>query len=181
MSGLRSRAVLAAATILIAGSALTGCSGGEAELKASAAKQLQSGVLSVTTAAADGEYATAQSALANVQADVLEAAAAGDVTADRSKEIQAAIKLVAADLAAAIAKEKPAPTQAPEPTEEPAPSEEPTAEPEPEPTVEPEPEPTTEPEPEPLPTTEPEPTVTTAPSMPEEAPAPAPPTEPVAP
>lgn len=173
MSGLRARTVLAAATVLIAGSALTGCSGGEAELKASAAKQLQSGVLSVTTAAADGDFATAQSALANVQADVLAAAAAGEVTADRSTEIQAAIKLVAADLETAIAKGAPTKApEAPEPTDEPAPSEEPTEEPEPEPTTEPVPEPvpTTEPVPEP-------PVVTPEPPAPEPAPDPAPPTE----
>ena len=169
MSGLRSRTVLVAATLLIAGTVLTGCSGGEAELKASAAKQLQSGVLAVTTAAADGDFATAQSALANVKADVLAAAAAGEVTSERSKEIQATIKLVTADLAAAIAKGKPAPTKAPEPTDEPAPTEEPTVEPEPAPEPEPEPEPTAEPVPEPVPTTEPvpEPPVVTEPPVPE--------------
>ena len=180
MSGLRTRTVLLAATLLIAGSALTGCSGGEAELKAAAAKQLQSGVLSVTTAAADGDFATAQSALANVQADVLEAAAAGEVTSDRSTEIQAAIKLVAADLAAAIAKEKPTPTEAPEPTDEPAPSEEPTVEPEPEP--EPTTEPTQEPTQEPVPPTDPGPAppVGPDPSQPRTDPGQAP-TEPIVP
>ena len=167
MSGLRTRTVLVAATLLIAGSALTGCSGGEPELKAAAAKQLQSGVLTVTTAAADGDFATAQSALANVQADVLAAAAAGDVTKERSQEIQAAIKLVSADLEAAIDAETPPPTEAPEPTEEPAPSEEPTTEPEP--TEEPpaEPEPTEEPPAEPEPTVEPP----VEPTAPEEPPA----------
>ena len=180
MSALRTRTVLVAATLLIAGSALTGCSGGEPELKAAAAKQLQSGVLTVTTAAADGDFATAQSALANVQADVLAAAAAGEVTSDRSREIQSAIKLVAADLAAAIAKEKPTPTEAPEPTDEPAPSEEPTVEPEPEP--EPTTEPTQEPTQEPVPPTDPGPAppVGPDPSQPESDPGQAP-TEPIVP
>ena len=153
-----------AASVLIVSAALTGCAGDEPQLTASAAEQLQSGVLAVTTAAAAGDFSTAKSALATVQDDVLAAADAGDVTAERASEIQAAIELVAADLDAAIAKGTPAPTKAPEPTTEPAPSAEPTPEPTPtqpteEPTKEPTEEPTKEPtkEPVPLPTTEPTP------------------------
>ena len=162
MSGFRSRSVALAATLLIAAAALTGCSDSSPDLKPAAASQLQDGVLAVSTAAAAGDFAKAQTALAVVQADVLAATKAGDVTADRSAEIQAAIKLVSSDLAAAIAASTPTPTPEPEPTEEPEPSPEPTATPPPtptpapEPTVEPAPEPTTEPVP--VPTAEPVPT-----------------------
>ncbi|TFD43295.1 hypothetical protein E3T33_10755 [Cryobacterium sp. TMT1-2-1] len=161
MSGFRSRSVALAATLLIAAVALTGCSDSSPDLKPGAASQLQDGVLSVSTAAAAGDFAAAQTALAVVQADVLAATKAGDVTADRSAEIQAAIKLVSSDLAAAIAASTPTPTPEPEATEEPAPSPEPTTTPaptptpEPESTVEPAPEPTTEPVPEPAPAPEP--------------------------
>ncbi|SDK05660.1 hypothetical protein SAMN05216282_102272 [Cryobacterium psychrotolerans] len=161
MSGFRSRSVALAATLLIATAALTGCSDASPDLTPGAASQLQDGVLAVSTAAAAGDFAEAQTALAVVQADVLAATKAGDVTADRSAEIQAAIKLVGTDLAAAIAVSTPEPTKAPEPTDEPAPSPEPTTTPTPtptpapEPTVEPAPDPTVEPVPEPAPAPEP--------------------------
>ena len=152
MRGYRSRPLALAAAFLIAASALSGCAESIPELKPGAASQLQDGVLEVSTAAAAGEYAAAQSALTEVQADVLAFAKAGDVTPARSAEIQAAIKLVSADLAAAIAATPPTKApEAPEATEEPEPSPEPTATPAPAPTQEPEP--TTTPTPEPAPTT----------------------------
>ena len=171
MSGFRARSAALAATFLIVSAALTGCAGGEPQLTASAAEQLQSGVLAVTTAAADGDFTTAKSALATVQADVVAAAGAGDVTKERASEIQAAIKLVATDLDAAIAKGTPTPTKAPEPTPEPTPSAEPTTEPTPEPTEEPAPDP--EPVPTETPTIEPvQPPLpeTVAPTEPESTP-----------
>lgn len=174
MRGYRSRPLALAAAFLIAASALSGCSESIPEIQPGAASQLQDGVLAVSTAAADGEYAAAQSELTKVQADVLAFAKAGDVTPARSAEIQAAIKLVSADLAAAIA-ETPAPTkapEAPEATDEPEPSPEPTATPAPAPTQEPEPTTTPAPEPEPEPTTPATapPATTPPPIVPEPAP-----------
>ena len=119
MTVSRSRFMLMAAGLLLAVAALTGCSGAQVDLQESTAGLLQSGVLEVTTAAAAGDYETAQSALNALQAHVLTAAAAGQVTAARSAEIQSAINLVQADLAAAIVASTPTPTPTPTPTTDP--------------------------------------------------------------
>lgn len=112
------RLVLALAGIGLAGSLLTGCAGTPA-LNAETAGELQNGVLAVSTAAAAGDFATAQTDLGTVQA-TLDAAVAGDtVTATRASEIQAAIDLVGADLAASIAAGTPVETPEEAPVEEP--------------------------------------------------------------
>lgn len=121
------RLVVALAGIGLAGSLLTGCAGSPA-LNAGTAGELQNGVLAVSTAAAAGDFATAQTDLGTVQA-TLDAALAGDtVTAARATEIQAAIDLVGADLAASIAAgtpgetpEEETPDDEPEETETPEP------------------------------------------------------------
>jgi outer membrane biosynthesis protein TonB len=126
----RGRLALMVAGIALAGSMLTGCATGTPDLNADTAAGLQDGVLTVTTAAADGDFAGAQAALDTVQADLTAASAAEGVTAARAAEIQAAIDLVAGDLAAAIESgvpaeapvepEAPAETEAPVETEAPA-------------------------------------------------------------
>jgi outer membrane biosynthesis protein TonB len=136
---LRARAVLAVAGLGLAGSLLTGCSTGNPDLTTDAAAGLQDGVLAVTAAAAAGDYAGAQAALGTVQTDLTTASANEGVTPARSTEIQAAIDLVAADLATAVAGGPvDAPAEEPEevPVEtpvEPAPLETPTETPSPTP------------------------------------------------
>lgn len=163
MIGHRSRPVIVAATVLLVAGTLSGCSGTSGDLQAAAAKQLQLGVLAVSTAAAAGDFAAARPALGTVQADVLAATKAGQVSPARSSEIQAAITRVAADLAAAIKPGAPASTKSPVAPTEPTPSAEPTTTPTAtptQPTAEPTltPEPTLAPAPEPVPSTEPGPT-----------------------
>ena len=117
---IRSRLTARVAAVLLVAATLTACSGPAPELATPTAERLQSGVLGVTTAAAAGDFAGAQSALTAVQADLLAAAAAGQVSAARSAEIQSAINLVTGDLAAAIEASIPTPT--PTPTDDNTPS-----------------------------------------------------------
>jgi hypothetical protein len=121
MSAHRTRALVVTAFLLLG--TLTGCAGGSSDLATSTANRLQSGVLQVTTQSASGDFAGAQSSLSALQADLLTAAAAGQVTAERSARIQSAINLVSADLAAALAANTPPPAPAPTVTvEAPAPT-----------------------------------------------------------
>lgn len=110
---VKARAVAALSGIVLAVMALTGCSNASADLSGSTASELQTGVLAVTTQAAGGDYAAAQSALDAVQGDLLAAAAAGSVSSKRAAQIQSAINLVGADLSSAIEASKPTPTPAP--------------------------------------------------------------------
>jgi hypothetical protein len=111
----RARFVLAVAGIGLVGSLLTGCAGASPELNAGAAATLQDGVLAVSSAAAAGDFTTAQTKLGAVQAALTAAAADDAVTEARATEIQAAIDLVGADLAASIAASTPVQTPTPEP------------------------------------------------------------------
>lgn len=162
---LRIRLVLATAGIGLVGSLLTGCATGTSALTADTAAGLQDGVLTVSEAAANGDFAGAQSALATVQADLTAASTGDGVTDARAAEIQAAIDLVATDLAAALAAGTPAetpdeaPVQTPAETEAPTPNETPEATPTEMPEDTEEPVVTDEPEPEettPAPAPEPE-------------------------
>ncbi|TFD48873.1 hypothetical protein E3T55_12540 [Cryobacterium frigoriphilum] len=132
----RSRLTLFAATALIVVGALSGCSNAPAALESATADRLQSSVLDVTSAAATGDYETALSLLTAVEADLRTAASAGQVTAERSAEIQAAITAVNADLLAAVEASVPVPasTPSPSPTPTPTPSESPSPTPSPTPT-----------------------------------------------
>ena len=126
MSGtitLRRRFTLVVAGITLAGGLLAGCATGTPDLHSDTASGLQDGVLTVSTAAAAGDFAGAQAALDVVQADLTAASAANGVTAARAAEIQAAIDLVASDLVAEI--ESGAPVEAPVETEVPAETEAP--------------------------------------------------------
>ncbi|TFD85865.1 hypothetical protein E3T61_17225 [Cryobacterium lactosi] len=111
----RARFVLAVAGLGLAGSLLAGCAGASPELDSGAAATLQDGVLAVSSAAAAGDFATAQTELGTVQTALADASAADAVTAARAAEIQAAIDLVGADLAASIVASTPVPTSTPEP------------------------------------------------------------------
>lgn len=115
MTSLRSRVTVAAAALALVTATLSGCSGAPADLQQTTAAQLQSGVHDVTAAAAAGDYPSARSALDVLQAELLAAAAAGQVTATRSAEIQSAINLVTADLTSAIEAATPTPSPAPIP------------------------------------------------------------------
>ncbi|MDY7528566.1 MULTISPECIES: hypothetical protein [Cryobacterium] len=99
-NGIRGRLAALVGGALLVAAALTGCASDSSPVQPSTATQLQSGVLSVTEAAAAGDYPGASAALDAVQADLLTAAATGQVTGTRATEIQAAIDSVTADLAA---------------------------------------------------------------------------------
>lgn len=117
--GLR---LLAAPVVVVA--LLSGCAGPAADLDASTGRDLQSRVLVVANAAADGDTAGALAALDALEAQLAAAEAAGTVSATRAADIRAAIALVRADLSPTV--ETPAPTPEPssiEPTEPVAPVE----------------------------------------------------------
>ncbi|MDJ0376561.1 mucin-associated surface protein [Cryobacterium sp. PH31-L1] len=89
---------------------LAGCAAEPVELQATTAENLQSAMLGITEAAADGNFTEAQSLLTAMQGNLRTAAAGGQVSAARSESIQTAINLVSADLtveieAAAVAAE----------------------------------------------------------------------------
>lgn len=104
--GLR---LLAAPVVVVA--LLSGCAGPAADLDASTGRDLQSRVLVVANAAADGDTAGALAALDALEAQLAAAEAAGTVSATRAADIRAAIALVRADLSPAV--ETPAPTPEP--------------------------------------------------------------------
>ncbi|MGO4689317.1 mucin-associated surface protein [Glaciibacter sp. 2TAF33] len=112
-TSVRSRAALVAAGLVVIVASLTGCSNAPADLDNATASRLQTGVFDVSTQAAGGDFAAAQSALGDVQGDLLAAAAAGTVSGARAARIQSAINLVGADLSAAIEASKPTPAPAP--------------------------------------------------------------------
>ena len=104
------RLVVVLAGVGLACGMLAGCAGVPSALHADAASDLQSGVLAVSTAAAAGDYTSAQTALDTLRESLADASAADTVTAARAAEIQAAIDLVAADLASSIAASTPVET-----------------------------------------------------------------------
>ena len=114
---LRARLGLVLAGAVVMATALAGCSAAATELDADTAQALQSGVKSVTVAAAAGDFATAQTELSAVRGTL--AGSADRLTASRTTTIQTAIDLVDADLAAAIAASAPDEPQEPEETAKP--------------------------------------------------------------
>jgi len=93
-----------------------------ARLQQSTAAQLQAGVQNVTAAAAAGDFEAAQASLEAVQADLLTAAAAEEVSAARAADIQSALNLVSGDLVTAIEASKPEPIVEPAPSPSPTPT-----------------------------------------------------------
>lgn len=168
---LRTRIRLAAAGGVLVAGALAGCTGSAPSLPAGTAGQLQSAVLSVSTAAATGDYAGAQAALDALKALLAEATEENRIAPGRATDIQAAIALVEADLAAALTSSTPTPRATPQtvPPSTRTPAAPRTQEPTPEapaPTT-PAPTPTEQPNPQP-----PEPTPTTVPTTPAPTPEP---------
>ena len=107
---IRNRLTVAVAAGLLLLLPLAGCAAEQVQLEASTAQNLQAAMLDVTEAAAAGDFTDAQSLLTDMQATLHAAAAAGQVSAERSSSIQTAIDLVSADLtveieAAAVAAE----------------------------------------------------------------------------
>jgi hypothetical protein len=78
-------------------------------------------VRAVTAASAAGDVAAASTALDQLQAQLLDASASGQLSADRSTRIQASIDLVRADLVAATPP-TPVPTVTVTPTPSPTPT-----------------------------------------------------------
>ncbi|PXA70638.1 hypothetical protein [Cryobacterium arcticum] len=170
---LRIRIRLAAAGAVLVAGALAGCTGSTPSLPAGTAGQLQSAVLTVSTAAAAGDYAGAQAALDSLKALLAVATEENRIAPGRASDIQAAIALVEADLAAALSIATPTPRATPQtvPPSTRTPATPRTQEPTPEapaPTT-PAPTPTEQPSPQP---TEPEPTPTTVPTTPAPTPEP---------
>jgi hypothetical protein len=100
-------ALALAGTMLLSGCAPTDPSD-------AATERLDASVVQTADRAASGDYAGAAASLDVLQTRLAEYVEAGDVTADRSVEIQAAIDTVRADLTALIAAQS---TPTPEPTE----------------------------------------------------------------
>lgn len=111
---LRTRLGLALAGVAVITTALSGCTSSATSLDADTAAALQNGVMAVSVASAAGDFTTAQAGLGDVRATL--AAAADRLSAARTAQIQTAIDLVDADLAAAIvASAPPVPAQTPAP------------------------------------------------------------------
>lgn len=81
---------------------LAGCAADPVDLPAGTAESLQSEILEISEAAAAGDFASAQSLLTAMQSNLRTAAAAGQVSAERSAAIQSAINLVRGDLTVEI-------------------------------------------------------------------------------
>ncbi|MET0975316.1 MAG: hypothetical protein ABWX82_06585 [Leifsonia sp.] len=113
MAGCATRTVLLrtmlVSTLLVV---LSGCQSAPSDLSPDQAEQLQTRVLSITTAVADGSYSGALDEVAALEADLDAAAAAGTVSFSRYQRIEAALATVRADVQAAIdAQVAPAPTE----------------------------------------------------------------------
>ena len=98
--GAASYAVMAIIAIVLAGCA------GTPDLTASAATRLQADVRAVTQSSVDGDIPGARAALDTLTRHVTSARASNDLSVTRTKQIQASIELVSADLATAEQKER---------------------------------------------------------------------------
>lgn len=111
----RKRFSAAAAAAVLAAGILAGCANTPTDLKPGAAEKLNARLQTLARAAADNNLPAAKSELDLLASDVSAAAANGEISAARRQEIQKAIDLVSADLAAMT----PAPTASPAPTPQP--------------------------------------------------------------
>jgi hypothetical protein len=102
MTPVRTRLAVAIAGILLTASALTGCAGDPPEIEQPVAASFQLAVFDVTTAAKAGDFETALAKLDSLQAELLTATAAKQVSGARSAQIQLAINEVSDDLAEQI-------------------------------------------------------------------------------
>ena len=91
---------------------LSGCQSAPSDLSPGGAEQLQTRVLSITNAIADGSYPGALDEVAALEADLDAAAADGTISFSRYQRIEAALTVVKADVQAAVdAQVTPAPTE----------------------------------------------------------------------
>ena len=93
--------------------ALGGCAPTPAEYDTGAAERLQTKVVAVTASSAAADYASAMVALDELVAQAKDALARHQISSPRYESIMAAVRLVQADLEAAIASLQPAPAEAP--------------------------------------------------------------------
>jgi hypothetical protein len=94
---------------------LTGCAGQQSDYGSETADRLQGEVLEVSTLSAQADFAGALLALTELDVELKDARARGDLTEERYESVTAAAALVRADLEAAIAAQAPPP---PEPTDD---------------------------------------------------------------
>ena len=114
----RWRRSLIGAPILAATILLAGCAPSTPALSAEVSEQLQNDIVALANAAAAGDTAGAQGALAVLETRLAEGLAANTITADRGESIQAAVELVRADLTAMTEPEvEPTPSETPAPVE----------------------------------------------------------------
>jgi len=130
---LRWRRSLIGAPLLAATILLAGCAPSTPALSSEISEQLQNDVVALANAAAAGDTAGAQGALAVLETRLAEGLAANTITADRGESIQAAVELVRADLVALTTPEvePTTPTETTTPVETTPPVETPTVEPTP--------------------------------------------------
>jgi hypothetical protein len=105
-------AVLFAVTV-----GLTGCAGQQSGYGSDIADRLQGEVLEVSTLSAEADFAAALLALTELDVELKDARARGEITEERYESVTAAAALVRADLEAAIAAQAP-PPPAPEPEDD---------------------------------------------------------------
>ncbi|WP_411720764.1 hypothetical protein [Mycetocola sp.] len=113
----------AGATLVL--SLTAGCQATAPDITTDQAEALQSRVLAVTSAVAEGGYAAALEALTALETELDAAAAAGDISFARHQRIEAAMSAVRKDVQAAIdAQSVPEPAPAPLETTDPVEEEE---------------------------------------------------------
>ncbi|HEY8701504.1 MAG TPA: hypothetical protein VIM08_11195 [Arthrobacter sp.] len=122
MIRIPNRILNTAVVAVLAAGILAGCSNTPADLHAGTAAKLQDRLQSLARSAADNDIPAARTELDRLAGDVSTAAASGELSAGRQQDIQNAIDLIRADLAAATAPATPAPSvQTPAPSVPPSP------------------------------------------------------------
>ena len=116
----RSTSLLATVALTVAVT-LSGCAAASDEIAAGTSELMQSTIVTAAGQAASGDSTNALATLDTLQAQLQDALAAGDITAERAATVQQSIDLVRADL-------QPVPTVAPAPEETSAPDEAPVLE-----------------------------------------------------
>lgn len=111
MISFSARRPLAVCAVVLA-LALAGCAGQQSDYGQRVADQLQSRVLDVSTLASAADYAEAMVSLSELEVDLKDALARGELTDQRYESILSAAALVRTDLRSAID------AQAPDPAEE---------------------------------------------------------------
>lgn len=106
------RLLSTAAALALMGVGLTGCASTPTDLQPGTAARLQERLQSLARSAADKDIPAAGTELDLLASDVSTAAANGELSAGRRQDIQNAIDLIRADLAAMTTPPTPAPTPA---------------------------------------------------------------------